>query len=63
MMTREKAMEEFNSLNGMIPQGFDWTPDERQKKIGMRMADLFNFAFGNTKTIDENWKLPEEDKP
>jgi len=63
MMTREQATEEFNRLDGMIPKGFAWTPNERQKKIGMRMADLFNYACGNTDTVDENWKLPEEDKP
>jgi len=62
-MTSKQALEEHNKLEAMLPQNNYYTPTAFHRKLGMRMAELMNYAFGNTKTVDENWILPEEDKP
>ena len=60
-MTDEQALEEHNKLEAMLPPHNGFTPTAFHRKLGMRMAELMNFALGNTDTVDENWELPKED--
>ena len=62
-MTYTEAAKEIVRLEGLLPQRNGYTPTAFHRKIGMRIHELSQFALGNTDTVDENWKLPEEDKP